>query len=62
MADMLRKEPGLQVEVIDGEKGEFTVQVDGREVMRKGDDLPEPHQVVDAVRNARGAAAGSARH
>ena len=29
MAEMLRKEPDTQVEVVDGGKGEFTVTVDG---------------------------------
>jgi hypothetical protein len=50
---MLRKEPGLQVELVDGDRGEFTVLLDDREVLRKGESLPEPQQVMDAVRKAR---------
>ena len=53
MADLLRKEPDTSVRVIDGDKGEFTVSVDGREVARKGDSLPEPDEVLAAVREAR---------
>ena len=59
MADLLRKEPDTQVEVIDGNKGEFTVTVDGREVARKGESLPDAGQIVAAVRG--GQPAGSAR-
>jgi len=52
VADALRKEPGLDVEVVDGEKGEFTVWVDGDEVAHKGDSLPPVADVVAAVRQA----------
>jgi hypothetical protein len=52
VAASLRKEPGLEVQVIDGAKGEFTVSVDGREVVRKGDTLPSVEEVLAAVRNA----------
>ena len=52
MADELRKEPGYHVELIDGKKGEFSVSVDGREVIRKSKELPEVEQVVAAVRGA----------
>jgi len=47
---MLRKEPDTQVEVIDGNRGEFTVTVDGLEVARKGESLPDTGQIVAAVR------------
>jgi hypothetical protein len=52
VAAALRKERGLQVDLVNGEKGEFTVTVDGREVIRKGESLPEVEEVVGAVRNA----------
>ena len=53
MAAALRNEPGVQVDVTDGSRGEFTVLVDGREVVRKdGDALPAENEVVAAVRNA----------
>jgi hypothetical protein len=52
VAAALTNEPGLHVQQIDGNKGEFTVLVDGREVIRKGDTLPEVDQVVSAVRKA----------
>jgi hypothetical protein len=37
------------VEVIDGQRGELTVLVDGREVVRKGDSLPSVDEVKAAV-------------
>jgi hypothetical protein len=53
VADALRKEPGLRVQLLDGAKGEFTVQVDGAEVARKqGDSLPPVADVVAAVKRA----------
>ena len=59
MADELRREPGAKVEVVDGQKGEFTVLVDGREVARKGDSLPPAEQVRAAVKNAGQPTAGA---
>ena len=56
---MLRREPDTQVEVVDGGKGEFTVTVDGREVARKGESLPDAGQIIAAVRG--GQAAGTTR-
>jgi hypothetical protein len=35
VADALRKEPGVEVEVVNGKRGELTVQVDGRTVATK---------------------------
>jgi hypothetical protein len=59
VADLLRKEPDIQVQIIDGGRGELTVSVDGREVARKeGDHMPEPQEVLAAVRG--GARAGTA--
>jgi hypothetical protein len=50
VAATLKQTPGLDVEVADGAKGEFTVLVDGREVARKGAELPSVEQVVTAVK------------
>jgi hypothetical protein len=51
VADALRNEPDVDVQVMDGGKGEFTVQVDGREVARKsGESFPPADQIVNAVR------------
>jgi hypothetical protein len=62
VADALRKESGLDVQSVDGARGEFTVTVDGQEVARKeGDKLPPVEQVVGAVKNTGQATAG-ARH
>jgi hypothetical protein len=48
----LRRDAENQVEVIDGERGELTVLVDGREVARKGDSLPSIDEVEAAVTRA----------
>jgi VCBS repeat-containing protein len=50
VAAALRKEPGLEVELIDGNHGEFTVAVDGQVVSTKTDSLPSVDQVVAAVK------------
>ena len=52
MAASLKKEPGVDVEVVNGDRGEFTVSVDGRTVAEKGDNLPSADEVLAAVRNA----------
>ena len=39
VADALRKEPGVEVEVVNGNRGEFTVLVDGRVIAQKGLDF-----------------------
>lgn len=53
MAELLRKEPDTQVNLVDGSHGEFTVLVDGREVASKqGDNLPDEQQTLNAVRSA----------
>ena len=46
------QEPETQVEVVDGQRGELTVLVDGREVARKGDSLPSVDEVKAAVETA----------
>ena len=49
----MRQEPDTQVEVIDGQRGELTVLVDGREVARKdGDSPPSVEEVKAAVAGA----------
>ena len=53
MADVLRREPGVEVELVDGNRGEFTVLVDGRVVAKKGLIFkPSVEQVLKAVRAA----------
>jgi len=42
----------VEVQLVDGDKGELTVLVDGKVVARKGDALPEIAEVLDAVREA----------
>ncbi len=58
MADALRREAGVEVEVTDGGKGEFTVSADGKVVARKEDTLPPVDEVLAAVKKA-GAPAGT---
>jgi hypothetical protein len=59
LAAALRKEPGVDVDLGNGNKGEFTVSVNGQVVARKdGDSMPSNEEVLAAVRNA-GAAAGA---
>jgi hypothetical protein len=49
----LRREPGVEVEVMDGKHGEFTVLVDGRVVAKKGLIFkPSLGTVLKAVRQA----------
>ena len=53
MAATLKKEPGLDVQLVDGNKGEFTVMVDRKVVAQKGgDSLPDVNEVVARVHNA----------
>ena len=56
MADALKREPGVQVQLEDGGKGEFTVLIDGRPLPGSGDAMPTPEQVLAAVRPGRAAA------
>jgi hypothetical protein len=49
----LRNEPGVEVEVVDGSKGELSVFVDGVPLIQRGsDNLPSTEEVEAAVRNA----------
>ena len=61
MAVELRKEQGFDVQVVDGGKGEFSVDVDGRKVAEKrGDAMPSLDEIKAAVRNAGQQFAGAA--
>jgi hypothetical protein len=52
VAASLKKEPGVEVEVVNGDHGEFTVSVDGRTVAKRGDTLPSADEVLAAVKKA----------
>jgi hypothetical protein len=52
VADALKQESGVEVQLVDGGKGEFTVLVDGRQVAEKGEGLPPVEEVVAAVKKA----------
>jgi len=43
----VRKDPGLEVELMDGNKGEFSVAVDGRQI--KGKDWDNLRPIEDLV-------------
>jgi hypothetical protein len=53
----LRKEPGLAVELVNGDHGELTVSVDGKVVAGKGEMMPTTEEVLAAVRRSGNAAA-----
>jgi hypothetical protein len=57
VAAELRKEHGVEVELVEGGKGEFSVHVDGHLVAQKGATAPTDEEVLAAVRNAGAAAA-----
>jgi hypothetical protein len=49
----VKQEPGVEVSLVDGSKGELTVLVDGREVAKKGLLFkPSAEKVLAAVREA----------
>ncbi len=49
----MRQEPGVEVEVVNGKRGELTVQADGRTVARKVLFFkPSVEKVLKAVREA----------
>jgi len=52
VADELKKQLHVPVEVIDGGRGELTVAVGDREVFRKTEGLPDVNTVVNAVKQA----------
>jgi hypothetical protein len=58
LAAALKQEPGVELELVDGNRGELTVLVDGREVARKGLLFkPSVQKVLAAVREATPAGA-----
>jgi hypothetical protein len=60
LAAALRQEPGVEVELVDGSRGELTVLVNGREVARKGlFGKPSAEKVLKAVREASPETAGA---
>ena len=59
MAAALKKEQGFQVDLVDGDRGEFTVSVDGKVVAQKGQAMRSVEDVVDAVKKAVPAGAGA---
>ena len=54
----MEREPGVEVELVDGDRGELTVLVDGRVVARKGLIFkPSVKKILAAVREATPAGA-----
>ena len=50
MAQILNEELDVEATIVEGERGEFSVRVDGVIVIQKqGDDFPSPAHCVDAV-------------
>jgi len=61
VAAALGREPGLQVELVDGDKGELSAFVDGRPAIQtKGAEMPTQEEVLAAVRKAVQPTAGQA--
>jgi hypothetical protein len=53
VAGLLKEAFDLEVDLIPGNRGEFTVWLDGREVVTKtGDDFPPEHDIESAVHQA----------
>jgi hypothetical protein len=52
LAAALGKEPGVELHMVNGNRGEFTVSVDGKVVAQKGESLPTIDEVLSAVRKA----------
>ena len=56
VAAELRKDPDLKVNVVDGSKGEFSVEVDGRPVRAKsGESMRDPSELASEIRGATAA-------
>ena len=56
----MKQEPGVEVQLVDGRRGELTVLVDGREVAKKGLlTKPSVEKVLTAVREAGPVTAGT---
>jgi hypothetical protein len=59
LAAALKREPGVEVELVDGNRGELTVLVDGQAVAQKGLLFkPSVPKVLEAVRKAGSTTAG----
>lgn len=59
LAADLRNDPSVKVNVVDGAKGEFTVEVGGRTINAKdGESLRSPSEVSAEIRGAEVATAG----
>jgi hypothetical protein len=52
----LKTESDVDVQVVNGNRGEFTVSVNGQVVAQKTDDLLPVAQIVQKVRQAKSAA------
>ena len=53
MAALIKGTTGLDTEIIEGKRGEFTVWVDGKRVAEKtADGFPEDQQAASAVKQA----------
>jgi len=60
LAAALKQEPDVEVELVDGDRGEFTVLVDGQVVANKGLLFkPSVERVLTAVRRAAPAPSGA---
>jgi hypothetical protein len=58
LAAALKRQPDVEVELVNGNRGELTVLVDGHDVAsKKGDTFPSVEEVVAAVRGAAPAGA-----
>jgi hypothetical protein len=56
VVDELKRDPNVSVRVVDGSKGEFTVEVDGKRVSTLSDETPPTvERVASAVRCEVGA-------
>jgi hypothetical protein len=55
VAALIKSATGLEPEIVEGARGEFTVWVDGKRVAEKtADGFPEDQQAVSAVKQAIG--------
>jgi hypothetical protein len=54
----LRNKLNVPVELINGNRGELTVSVDGKVVAQKGESLPDIDEVLTAVRSMEPTAVG----
>ena len=58
LASDLRSDPNNRVNLVDGNKGEFTIEADGRRINGKtGDMLRESSDIADEIRGAPAATA-----